>query len=97
VRKDILSNLALAAKGRKEGLDSCIISDPGTRDITDRMIADAMEAVMGAVYLDGGEGALESVMRHLGLDQHKHLPVILGAHSKCPAIVERVLRSWCGV
>jgi ribonuclease-3 len=80
VRKDLLSNAKLAALGRSRALDRCIIPSPGVQ-ISDRMIADAMEAVMGAVYLDGGEGALERVVQHLGLDQHEYLPAFLGAHS----------------
>lgn len=72
MRQDLLSNSKLAARGRALALDRCIIHSPKTQ-ISDRMIADAMEAVMGAVYLDGGETRLNDVVKHLGLDRHAFL------------------------
>jgi dsRNA-specific ribonuclease len=37
------------------------------------MVATTMEAVMGAVYLDGEERVWKGVMRGLGVDDHVHL------------------------
>lgn len=39
----------------------------------ERVTATALEAIAGAVQLDGGETALKDVMKHLGLDQHRVL------------------------
>lgn len=36
--------------------------------LTYEEIADAMEAVIGAVYVDGGEASLADVMTKMGLD-----------------------------
>ncbi|KAF2705260.1 hypothetical protein K504DRAFT_471744 [Pleomassaria siparia CBS 279.74] len=60
-RTDRLSNARLMQVGRARGLDQY------------RLVADAMEAVLGAVYLDGGEKAMDGVVQHLGLDKHPFL------------------------
>ena len=76
MRKGQLDNPPLAARGRLLSFDKCIVVNPGaTPDAsgnyaTEKMVATAMEAIAGAVYLDGGEGRLAEVMRHLGYDQH---------------------------
>jgi dsRNA-specific ribonuclease len=54
-------------------MDKFFILDSGTRCATDKMVATGMEAIAGAVYLDGGEGGLKEVMRHLGFDRHQLL------------------------
>jgi len=61
------------ALGRRTGLDECVIRDLGTAVVSDKMVATAVEAVLGAVYLDGGEGVLEAVMRRLGFGEHQFL------------------------
>ncbi|ORY13998.1 hypothetical protein BCR34DRAFT_599420 [Clohesyomyces aquaticus] len=70
MEKDLLSNRALAAKGRALGIDKCLLTNPGLTTVSDMMVADAIEAVAGAVYLDGGDKAVKNVMKGLGLDKH---------------------------
>ncbi|KAF2648637.1 hypothetical protein K491DRAFT_684545 [Lophiostoma macrostomum CBS 122681] len=77
--KGQLDNKALAARSRLLSLDKCLFVNQGTKPdangnyVTDKVAATGMEAVAGAVYLDGGESQLEEVMRHLGFDQHPFL------------------------
>lgn len=73
LRKDQLNNAPLSVIGRNARINQCIIKSPGTKMVTDRMVATAVEAIAGAVYLDGGEAALTTLMRHLDLDQHSLL------------------------
>ena len=79
LRKALLDNVSIAALGRELGVDECILINPETvsdadgRLTTDKMVATAMEAVAGAVYLDGGESKLGDLMRWLKYDQHSLL------------------------
>lgn len=49
------------------GLDQCINLNPGTDRVSQDMMATTIEAILGAVHLDGGDDALASVMARLGL------------------------------
>ncbi|KAF2832475.1 ribonuclease III [Ophiobolus disseminans] len=73
MRLDKCGNSALVELGRELGLDKCVISNPGTTTVSDKMLATAVEAVLGAVYLDGEEGVLEGVLRGLGFGEHGYL------------------------
>ncbi|KAF2848432.1 ribonuclease III, partial [Plenodomus tracheiphilus IPT5] len=73
IRHDKCGNGALARLGQSLDLHECIITNPGAQVVSDKMIATAIEALFGAVYLDGGEEELERVMRVLGFDQHRYL------------------------
>lgn len=67
IRTTILSNENLALVGIQMGLDGCLNLNPGTVNISRDMMATAVEAILGAVHLDGGDHALASVMINLGL------------------------------
>ena len=54
VRADWVSGEGLAALGRRLGVDSVLRVGSGVREITDSMVADAFEALVGALFLDGG-------------------------------------------
>jgi ribonuclease-3 len=73
MRLEKCGNAALVQLGRTTGMDTCVIKNPGTTVVSDKMVATAVEAVMGAVYLDGGEVALEGVMTGLDFDVHRFL------------------------
>lgn len=45
--------------------------------MTDSLMATAVEAILGAVYLDGGDQALTAVMTTLGLFTHSLFSVTL--------------------
>ncbi|KAF2475296.1 ribonuclease III [Lindgomyces ingoldianus] len=77
VEQENLGNKPLGERGMERGIHTCILQDPGRtvrrEQPTNKMVADAMEAIAGAVYLDGGDEALEKVMSALGLDLHRYL------------------------
>jgi ribonuclease-3 len=79
IRADNLSVKAVAAFGRKAGLDACVICNPGQRNVTDKIVAVALQAVLGMVMMDAGKGddalgEVERIMRDLGICKHPLLP-----------------------
>lgn len=60
-------NTNLARVGFNHGLDACVNRDPATPIVSEKMMAATVEAILGAVHLDGGNDALATVMEHLGL------------------------------
>ncbi|KAJ4360667.1 uncharacterized protein N0V89_001233 [Didymosphaeria variabile] len=70
IRQDTLSNGSLASLGNLLGLAVTIIAAPGHEGMPGTvMMATAMEAILGAVYEDGGDAAVRHVMAHIGLNQ----------------------------
>lgn len=65
--KRIASNNTLAGKCKASGLADCILPAPGVRVLPVSTKATAVEAVIGAVFLDGGYEAASSVMAALGI------------------------------
>ncbi|RKL51066.1 hypothetical protein BFJ72_g519 [Fusarium proliferatum] len=70
LRRDLISNDNLTRVGRERGLHKCINMNGGTTRVSSGMVATAVEAILGAVEMDGGRDALARVMRHLGLTEH---------------------------
>ncbi|KAG5775088.1 hypothetical protein H9Q73_011235 [Fusarium xylarioides] len=70
LRRDLISNDNLTRVGREHGLDKCINMNGGTTRVSSGMVATALEAILGAVEIDGGRDALARVMKHLGLTEH---------------------------
>lgn len=69
LRSRITDERALAGIARRIGLGSRLLvgigaEAQGSRDL-DAVLADAMEAVVGAIYLDGGVAAADAVFRKL--------------------------------
>jgi ribonuclease III len=68
-RSDVVSRRALGARGRELGLGEFLHVDDGLNRQTDypnSMVADAFEAVVGAMFLDGGfDAAREFLLRVL--------------------------------
>ncbi|EUC30791.1 hypothetical protein COCCADRAFT_102995 [Bipolaris zeicola 26-R-13] len=60
IHKSLVSNEALAVRGFRLGLDTYIVPASGVH-VTKNMMADAFEAMVGAVSLDAGEDAIEAV------------------------------------
>jgi ribonuclease III len=63
----LLVNANLARVAMEIGLDLHIIGAPGLARISAGMMATALEAIVGAAYLDGGDDAVNAVMRGLSL------------------------------
>ena len=74
-RTHLVSGAALAAAAEKLGLRKWIRRNVGAHELPPRakVLADAMEAVMGAVWLDGGLEAARAVFRRLDLPFDEHL------------------------
>jgi ribonuclease-3 len=68
-RSELVSALALAGVARTIGLGDALLLGKGEESTGGRaktsILADAMESVLGAVYLDGGVGAATSVILQL--------------------------------
>ncbi|KAF5618074.1 ribonuclease 3 [Fusarium tjaetaba] len=77
IRGDLISNSNLARIGKERGLDKCINMNGGSRPPSPAMVATAVEAILGAVQIDGGHEALARVINHLGLTQHALLASVV--------------------
>lgn len=68
-RTHLVSGAALAAVAERIGLRSYLKRNTGAHEIPTgaKVLADAMEAVMGAVWLDGGLEAVQAVFAELDL------------------------------
>jgi len=61
------SNVRFSTIGRKIGLDRCLNVSHAQNFVSDSQVADAVEAVIGAVFIDGGSDSLPGVMKKLGI------------------------------
>jgi hypothetical protein len=75
------------------GLNDCIILHGGTPLVSTKMMATALEAIMGAVHMDGGVDALAGVMSRLGLVQHPLLPTVI-SFPLSDVVIEYILRGY---
>ena len=62
-RARLVSATSLARCGRAWGLDRALVTGPGMHAPSDSVISDTTEAVIGAVYLDGGLEAARAVIQ----------------------------------
>ncbi|KAI1613948.1 ribonuclease III domain-containing protein [Exophiala viscosa] len=69
----LLSNTNLSAVGYEHGLHDCVILNQGTLSVSNKTMATTVEAILGAVFMDGGADALGTVLVTLGLDRHPFL------------------------
>ena len=72
-RSHMVSTAALCAAAKRHGLKSRLRVNRGALELPDqsKTMADAIEAVLGAVYLDGGFEAARTVFIALGLTEHE--------------------------
>ena len=82
VVKAKLNSKALGKLGKDIDVHRCIITTStcfscfaGDTDAKDKVVAETMRAIFGAVYLDGGSCELEKTMHNLKLDQHELMKV----------------------
>lgn len=62
------SNTNLSATGRLHGLERYVVSNPSQWGVVSSgTMADTMEAILGALYLDGGIRSVKRVINTLGL------------------------------
>lgn len=58
--------------GKEKGLDKCIIPNSGTQ-VSDKMVATTVEAVIGAAYIDAGDEGLAKVVEAFRRQGHEYL------------------------
>jgi ribonuclease-3 len=75
LRNEILSSEGLAQRGNSIGIDACIFAADATLVRSAKMVAMTMEAIIGAVYEDGGDSAVLDVMTGLNFLNHPLLLV----------------------
>lgn len=75
VRLEVLGNKALGDLGRNLGVGPLILVSPGFNEpeATTNMLATTIEAIFGAIDLDGGESAVLETMKYLKLHEHPAL------------------------
>jgi dsRNA-specific ribonuclease len=79
IQKDLLSKQALAGRGKRLGLPGAMQLVLRDRlDDVDKLLATAIWALVGAVYVDAGDEAVDRVLSTLGLYSH----ALLG-HNDC--------------
>ncbi|KAF2844648.1 ribonuclease III [Plenodomus tracheiphilus IPT5] len=76
LRNELLSNDTLAARGFNLGLDTCVITNAGNSGVSSKMMSTTVEAVIGAIYEDGGDDAVHLVLTNMGFFQHALLTVM---------------------
>jgi dsRNA-specific ribonuclease len=74
--RNVARNKNLTDVGFEHGLRDCVILNPGTQKVSDASMATTVEAILGAVELDGGPEALLQVARRLGL-VHQLITVVM--------------------
>lgn len=70
LRQTIITNPNLGEVGMKKKLRQCVQLGNGQSEVSKKMMASTVEALVGAVFLDAGEQgitAAEGVMAHLGI------------------------------
>lgn len=72
----LLTNSNLSAVGYRRNLDTCVILNMGTTSVSQKTMATTVEAILGAVSVDGGENALAAVLVILELT-HPFLEVVM--------------------
>ena len=70
-RAHMVSTGALSAAARRVGIEKLLVRNKGAKEeIGSKALADAVEAVIGAAYLDGGLEAAKEVYASLGLEEN---------------------------
>ena len=92
-RSAVINNRNLVRVGERIGVPGALQTDPSVRrkggGVTRKMVADAVEAVAGAIFLDGGfEAAKRFVLSHFG-DEESSRALAAGFDSKSR------LQEWC--
>lgn len=66
-RSEVTCDRAMTELARRAGLDKALVVGNSVKEVSPRLLADAMEAVIGAAFLDGGFTAVKAIDEHLGL------------------------------
>lgn len=96
LRSRLVSTTALAKLARDLGLEQCLLLGKGEEiqggRHRDTLLSDALEAVLGAVFEDGGFEAARQVVRHIFADRWpstvEHAP-----HKDCKSRLQEIVQS----
>ncbi len=92
-RSAIINNRNLVRVGERIGIPGVLHTDPSVRKkgggVTRKMVADAVEAVAGAIFLDGGFEAARGFVRAHFRDEKGLGDIVAGFDSKSR------LQEWC--
>ncbi|MBI5575734.1 MAG: ribonuclease III [Deltaproteobacteria bacterium] len=91
-RAALINNRSLVRVGERIGVPESLRTDPSLREkgggVTRKMVADAVEAIAGAIFLDGGfEKACEFILTHFVEDRAHEAVAGFDAKSR--------LQEWC--
>ena len=67
LRNQFTTNSSFNAVGNRMGLERYIEKAPGAGKVSPKTMSDTVEAIIGAVYLDGGVDAVKVVAANLGI------------------------------
>ncbi|KAG9194034.1 ribonuclease III [Alternaria panax] len=87
MRKDLTSNEKFAERGFSLGLGQLIIKNSGMLTPTKDMVANTLEAIIGAICMDAGEnsfGAVRNALEHMGFFDH---PLLSGLSTVEPIVL----------
>jgi len=92
-RSAVINNRNLVRVGERIGVPESLRTDPSVRDkgggVTRKMVADAVEAIAGAIFLDGGyERAKQFVLAHFW-EEKRVAELVSGFDAKSR------LQEWC--
>ncbi|KAF2822694.1 hypothetical protein CC86DRAFT_330464, partial [Ophiobolus disseminans] len=73
IRNDLISAEGLSQRGYKVGIDKCIYVAGGMHRKSPKMVGSTLEAVVGAIFLYGGDAAVGRVIEHFGFLEHGFL------------------------
>lgn len=76
IRNDTLTTTTLAQQGSHLNLTTCILPNPGNPTISAKMLATTLEALVGAVFADGGDPAVQTLVKDFTLLTHPLLTVM---------------------
>lgn len=75
MEKTTETRVALALRGKALDFDQALLLGGGSLVPTVNQVAEAFEAILGAVYVDSGHDitVVKKVIKHIKLDDHKFL------------------------
>jgi len=92
-RSAVINNRNLVRVGERIGVPEAMRTDPSVREkgggVTRKMVADAMEAIAGAIFLDGGYGRVRQFVLTHFWEEKRVAELVSGFDAKSR------LQEWC--
>jgi ribonuclease-3 len=97
MRASLVCELALASKARELGLDHYVLLGKGEEASggrnRDSIVADVVESLIGAIFIDGGIDEAEHFIRHYILIDMENKRVFLDSKTKLQEVVQRTYKN----